>query len=198
MVQRKTLLPFLHHAARYTELVCISANTSESKEGATSLSLQPVLALRVKFCLEIRKVSYSPVSLIRRGPGNCTLSEGGQKMLCARHSTPFFSCCMTVLAAVTSHRGSWTHNLESPTLNGGEQTCIFPQAGIVPEAALCWVAATFRVRPLSQGNTSGRKERLPADTEHLHVVVSACSLQLSQDHCWFALSSLLCSAIRKK
>ena len=46
-------------------------------------------------------------------------------------------------------------------------------------------------------NTRGRKERPPSDIGHLHVV-SACLLQLSQDHCWFALSSLLCSSIRKK
>lgn len=44
---------------------------------------------------------------------------------------------------------------------------------------------------------SDRKERPPADAGHLRVV-SACVLQLSQDHRWLGLSSLLCSAIRKK
>lgn len=151
MGQRKTLLPFLHHGDRYTEPVCVSANTSESKEAAKSF-LQPVLAPHLKFCLEIRKASYSQILLIKRGPGNCTLSEGGQQMLCAGLSTPFLSCCMTALAAVASHRGSWTHNLESPALNGGEQTCIFPQTGIVPEAAL--LQSSF---PLWGGTTLTRK-----------------------------------------
>lgn len=40
--------------------------------------------------------------------------------------------------------------------------------------------------------------RPPADSGCLHVVVSACLLQLSQAHRWLALSSLLHSALRKK
>jgi len=44
---------------------------------------------------------------------------------------------MRALAVMASHRDSWTHGVESPALNGGEQTCTFPWTGIVQEEALC-------------------------------------------------------------
>lgn len=80
--QFSTVEPHTH------SLCAVSASTNQSKEGATSLSLQPVLAPHFRFCLEIRKASYSPISLRKRGPGNCILSEEGQQMLCMGHSIP--------------------------------------------------------------------------------------------------------------
>lgn len=79
----------------HTQSLCaLSASPNESEEGATSLFLQPVLAPHFRFCLEIRKASYSPISLRKRGPGNCILSEGGQQMLCTGCSIPGVLCLL--------------------------------------------------------------------------------------------------------
>lgn len=42
----------------------------------------------------MRKASYSPISLKKRGPGNCIRSEGGQQMLCMGHSIPGVLCLL--------------------------------------------------------------------------------------------------------
>lgn len=76
-------------------LCALSASINESEEGATSFSLQAMLAPHSKFCLEIRKAHYSPISLKKKEDlVTCILSEGGQQMVRTGCSIPGVLCLL--------------------------------------------------------------------------------------------------------
>lgn len=91
------MLPVLHHRAPPPppSLCALSASINESEEGATSFSLQAMLAPHSKFCLEIRKAHYSPISLKKKEDlVTCILSEGGQQMVRTGCSIPGVLCLL--------------------------------------------------------------------------------------------------------
>lgn len=75
-------------------LCALSASTNESEEGDTSLSLQAMLAPHFKFCLEIRKARYSPISLKKKEDLVTCILSGGQQMVCTGCSIPGVLCLL--------------------------------------------------------------------------------------------------------